>query len=268
MPLINANQAILNIANYRKLWLAGNVGTGKTLLAFLIARELVNRGYAKYIVSNIPSVWSDDPQTVLDNVRDIMYLDCVIILDEGGQFIKTAKQAAVFSAFPRKFNIYLILASVDPPAFNFKSFAIERTWKWSSFGIPALTYAYSLQTGVALGNSERTIQSFHLWKYSEMFGIYDTQAAPLDADDIVDMLDTHYVNVQQHMATKGKSLRLEGVTNEQDSSGDRDTEPKRLRDLGEEWGVPQDFSEAASQIESSISSFSGLLWQTHKKRKR
>ncbi len=59
---------------YRVAWMGGGYGTGKTLLCFELAYELVLSGRYRYILSNCNSVWTDNPEIV--KVRDDIFCGC------------------------------------------------------------------------------------------------------------------------------------------------------------------------------------------------
>lgn len=62
--LVNGGMFLRAVSDYKVLWLDGRYGGGKTLLAFMIAKQLVDKGYSRYIVANIPTVWGDGLKTV------------------------------------------------------------------------------------------------------------------------------------------------------------------------------------------------------------
>lgn len=196
MPLIWADAMLQQVRQYRSVWLGGRVGGGKTSLAFKIAASLVDDGHANYILSNIPCVFADDLARVARNIEDGQYLNTVIIADEGGIFMKRSREAAHFNAFMRKFNTYLLVPSVEPPSSALKKFQIMRLFSLSPAGIPL--WIYRVRINVSGANQQHY---FGWWKPSEVYGVYDTQAVPLDFDDVGDFLTAH-VDVVSRLTTQ------------------------------------------------------------------
>lgn len=173
------------IRNYRVLSLLGRVGSGKTLLAFYLAYRLVRLGYFRHIVSNIPCVWN----TPLDRVdlrmdaRGHASLDTVVVLDEGGLFLKTSRDTDKYLAFLRKFNVCILVPSVEPPASKLTKLSFQRVFNAGIIGIPAWQYMYSLRYG-------QIKQQEHFWFINPpgMYGVYDTGAVPSSDEGISDWL--------------------------------------------------------------------------------
>lgn len=198
MPLIHADGALQLVRQYRSVWFGGRMGGGKTSLAFKIAAWLVDNGYAKYVLSNIPCAFADDLPRIARNIEDGQYLNTVIVADEGGIFMKRSKDAAHFNAFMRKFNTYLLVPSVEPPSSALKKFQIMRLFSLSPAGIPL--WIYRVRINVPGANHQHY---FGWWKPSEMFGVYDTQAVPLDYDEVADFLTAH-IDVVSRLTTQSR----------------------------------------------------------------
>lgn len=196
--LLNGGMFLRALRDYRVLWLDGRYGGGKTLLAYYLAMALVEKGYAKYIISNVQSVWNDGINKVMENVRSGQYLDAVLILDEGGIFLENQGQAKAFNAFLRKYNIILLLPSVQPPAAVLQRFACFREVEWTALGLPMWQYKAALRTGQSSGRADRDVFRFWLTNPANMFGIYDTEALPLDANAIENMMKEHLQNVKKY----------------------------------------------------------------------
>lgn len=196
--LINGAMFLRALKDYRVLWLDGRYGGGKTLFAFYLAAALVDKGYAKYIVSNVQSVWNDGIKKIMDNVRSGQYLDTVLILDEAGIFLDNGGRAKAFNAFLRKYNVILLLPSVQPPASVLQRFSCFREVEWSAIGLPVWQYKATLRTGQSTGRADR--DTFRMWLTNpgNLFGIYDTEALPLDANAIEIMMKEHLANVKRY----------------------------------------------------------------------
>lgn len=215
--LVNGGMFLRAVRDYKVLWLDGRYGGGKTLLAFYIAREIVRRGDARYICANIPSVWNDGLETVMANVRSGQYLDTVLILDEAGLFLDNAGKAKSFNSFLRKYNVTLLLLSVQPPANILQRFSLYREINWSAFGLPVWQYKATLKTGHSSGKANKDMFRFYLTNPQAMFGLYDTEATPTDAEAINNMIKEHLVNVEREKGKGNVQLStLEGGWRESD----------------------------------------------------
>lgn len=163
--------AMLN--QFRVAWLMGGYGSGKTLLAYSLAWELYKSGRYRYILGNSSSVWTDSPENVV--LRDGSYVDAVVILDEGGLFMRVSRDADQFMLGLRKLNITIIVPSVLPPSQRIKFLQVQRVLNGQVIGLPAWIYEYRLSIG-----SEHEKSWMALIKPSEMYGIYDTMDYPID----------------------------------------------------------------------------------------
>jgi len=168
------------IENYRVVWLGGRYGSGKTALAFMIAHELMKTGRYHYIFSNTASVWNDDPDKAVlrpDEAGIETFIDCIIILDEAGEFMATRSQAQAWLSYLRKLNIVLILPSVLPPANDVRFVTVRREFDMSVIGIPIWFYKMSM----SIGDIDET-HKFQWFLPQCIYGIYDTLSLTQDAD--------------------------------------------------------------------------------------
>lgn len=172
MPLFNHQILMGYLRNFRIVHLAGRYGGGKTALAFRLAYELLSSGDFRWCLSNIPCVFADDPSRV--DVRDGR-VDAVVVLDEGGIFLKTTYDIDKFIAYLRKLNIVLLIPSVLPPSSRATFLSIERIFNGWSLGLPVWFYGYTLRYGRAAFNGW-----FAWWGPHEIFGLYNTLAYPED----------------------------------------------------------------------------------------
>lgn len=171
--LLGAESTLGYLQTYRIVHVGGRYGGGKTALAFKLAGELLDRGFSRYLVSNVRSVWEDTPADVV--LRDGSYADAVVVLDEGGLFLKSSFDAEKFLAFLRKLNIVLIIPSVLPPSSRVRMLSIQRTMNLQTVGLPLWLYTTTLYYGHVKENSK-----FWWWRPSEIYGIYDTLGFPSD----------------------------------------------------------------------------------------
>lgn len=180
MPLIGFDLVKAQALQRRIVYIGGAFGTGKTALSFRMVPEFLDDSSTglRYVASNIDSVWTDK----LDHIQmdEEGRLNTVCILDEAGEFIDSMKDVKGWISYLRKLNVVLILASAVEPHSVMRRFELRRTINWQVFGVPATSWRWIVDTGVA--SKERYVSAvFHWWKPSEIYGVYDTDAAPGDA---------------------------------------------------------------------------------------
>jgi len=173
MGLILADSMLGMVRNYRVLTIGGRFGGGKSALAHMIAYWLLERGHVRYLISNVRSVWRDNPEKI--EMRGGKLVDAVVILDEAGIFLETGRDAKKFLAYLRKMNIILIMPTVLEPSKTVQFLTAQRTMTYNPMGVPLWWYRMNLRYG-----SQKESYGFGWWKPHEIFGIYDTSGAPED----------------------------------------------------------------------------------------
>lgn len=170
---------------YRMVWISGRYGGGKTALSYRIAHYLLETGFVRYVVSNTDSVWSSKLEDVKPRFDDrgMPILDTCVILDEGGLFLKTTKDADEYMAFLRKLNVILLMPSVTPVSSRLRALTVMREFNARIIGLPLWVYKYTLHQGVIREN-----ERFYWFNPQEIYGIYDTYATPVDDVGISDWL--------------------------------------------------------------------------------
>ena len=175
---------LLNFLNFRTLWLSGRTGGGKTALAVRIAYELLDREYVRHVVSNIPMAFATDPWSIQPDEADRLHT--LVILDEGGMFLKTTSDTEQYLAFLRKSNIYIIVPSVKEPHRDLRILSCERLFNAQKIGFKGWVYQYLLRTALV-----KETEKFFWPDPSEVYGLYDTDARPVDDFGISDWLIYH-----------------------------------------------------------------------------
>ncbi len=173
MPLIQGSPVLHMLNQFRVAWVMGGYGSGKTSGAIYIAHELYKTGKYRYILGNFNSVWTDSPEKVI--LRDGAFVDAVVILDEGGLFMRLSRDADSFLLGLRKLNITILVPSVLPPAQRIKGLQFQRILNLQAFGLPMWVYENRLYIG---SEKERSIYGW--WNPGEVFGVYDTMDYPVD----------------------------------------------------------------------------------------
>jgi len=160
--------------------IGGSFGSHKTSLAVRLAWELaLKRSWSiRYVISNIRIVFGDMPSEVV--LRSERFVDAVIILDEAGIFLKNVKDVEAFMAFTRKLNLFYLLPSVHPPSTRVQHLMVKPKYRLSAFGLPGMVYEYYSSSGLR----DVIKSSFLWWNPSEVYGLYDTLAMPVQASAI------------------------------------------------------------------------------------
>lgn len=198
--------------NYRIIWIGGRYGGGKTLLAFLLAYELLNRFGLRYLFSNCLSVWNDDPNWMQQ--REGQWCDAALVLDEAGEFMETPSDVKSWVSFFRKVNIVTILPSVRPPHHSVRFLTVQRILNLNVIGLPVWVYRWDLDNGA---NTE--FGYFTLLFPGRMFGIYDTQGFPEDADVLLSKVKLWKTKAAIATGYKTPSFAPEIVANLPDKYG-------------------------------------------------
>lgn len=174
--LLGAGRFLDLVDAYRLVYIAGRFGGGKTSLAFKIAEFYLQRGYR--LLSNVRSVWNDTdfPEGRFGERR------CVVILDEGGQFVRDNSDLRALAAYVRKMDLVMIIPSFfEPP----RAFQVLRVWPWFGFRhvrVPVVVYRYRLGWWAGFKES-----GWFVWVWpNEIFGVYST-LDPAD-DRVYDVL--------------------------------------------------------------------------------
>jgi hypothetical protein len=184
MPIYGSMIPFGLLRTFRSCWISGRLGGGKTLLAFRMAYDLLDSGFVKHLVSNIPSVWSENPWDIELDSNNM--LNTVVVLDEGGLYLRTGKDVDEYMTFARKMNVVIIVPSVRKPAPALRDFVIERVFNFQMLGLPWWLYKYYLTTAGAKDEAK-----FLYTNPSEMYGIFDSKAMPVDDMGISEWLNGH-----------------------------------------------------------------------------
>ena len=142
MPLLGAEWLYGLVEGYRLCWIGGRFSGGKTSLAFLLARHWLERGYR--LITNCKTPWADS----LDDVRlEDGKLKAVLILDEGGLWLRSDKYTRSLAAYAAKMDIILLIPSFFPPAHRFRVLTVQPLFTLRHVGIPLTFYRSSVRSG-------------------------------------------------------------------------------------------------------------------------
>lgn len=247
--LINGDLAVNTLKAFHILALTGRYGGGKTALAFRLAYELLKDGTCEHLVSNVPSVWSEPLESV--NFNEKNELNTVVIIDEAGVFLKTGRDVDAYLAAMRKMGVYLILPSVLAVPRKVAFFKVRRDVNYQRMGLPIWEYKYMLYQDGAKDEAK-----FWWYKPSEIFGVYDTKAMPVDDAGISEWL----LDKVEKIAIKTK----QGKRTRKSADGSVHQLLSPMEDGGGEYGDVMEAAEIFSEAAETISVFG----QQNKKRRR
>lgn len=232
---LNATSFMGLFRNYRMMYLSGRYGGGKTASSVRFAYDMLDHGWVKHALGNFPCVLFEDPNRITDME------DTVLVLDEAGVWLSD-KEFDKLTAFLRKKNLYLIMATVLPPPLRAKVLVAQRTRNLQAMGVPMWMYSGALVQGVIKEKAD-----FTWWQPSEVFGLYDTSYVTDDDCGLLEWVKDGFQRDKEYRHAKGWFR----YTKEQHNSAVSDG--TWLGDLDEGRGTAWAFQEAAETIASSVS---------------
>jgi len=156
------------------------------------------------------SVWRDDPADVF--LANGKTADAVLILDEAGVFMKSASETEEWLAALRKLNIVILCPSFLPPSRTARMLVLQRVFDATIIGVPVWWFKWHLDMGVL---NEKG--NFYWRNPQEIFGIYDTEGYPSEADELLNyvqewtsqaQVNTGYKSTEETAGSVGKIARL------------------------------------------------------------
>ena len=184
-------------------------------------------------------------------------LDAILILDEAGEFLGSRSQANEWLAYLRKLNVVLLLPSVRPPASDVRFLNVGRTMNWNVIGVPCWTYAGHLD-GVG-GVDEKF--TFYWWFPSEIYGIYDTDGFPSDADTLLNFPKTMTAQAAKVLGYDNTARKNSIYEQSTDASGR--TIAEQVSSVVDVEGAIDHLEQAAKKVSESVS----VLDKRQKKRR-
>jgi len=171
-----SDMLFLELPLMRTTLFMGRRGSGKTLVAVAIAKELLNRGMVERVYANIPLTFGDNPPSNLKRPNDFDFQadyaqDAVFLLDEAWIGFMDFNKDLIRNlfAYPRHNNQFFLLTSVLPMSqiATYCFHYVKMRWNGNTFGLPirwmfAMTASYKEKT------------NFYLVNESEYYSDYDT----------------------------------------------------------------------------------------------
>jgi hypothetical protein len=186
LSLINADDIIGILADYRLCWISGRFSGGKTSFAYRAAYEYLKKGYR--LVTTNASCWGDELDSVRlldcpDNPKLHNKLHCVCLLDEGGLYFKSTKQIEQVAAYAAKMDVIYMIPSFFPPVRSAQVVTVQPIFGLRAAGIPLIVYKWRAHIG---GFDD---SGFFLWWWpQEVYGVYSRQDPGAEPDDVVAFL--------------------------------------------------------------------------------
>ena len=165
--ILGASQFLAEFEATRIVCLTGHLGSGKSLISHMIAENYLKQGYS--LVTNMASVWADDIETVIPDDKGQYH--CVVILDEGGLYVRTFKTAQRIHSFARKLDTYVIFSGRKLPHEDLQELTFGIFFNFEKhFLIPVKVYKWEVQQ--SLGKK----YSGFVWviNQKEYYGVYST----------------------------------------------------------------------------------------------
>lgn len=127
--IYNGDIFLKTVRERRVLWLAGEYGSGKSLVEVMLSYLFLRERIVRAVVSTMPIAWAIPAACA--PLTDVM-----VIYDEmGAEFDARSfgvKKQNDFRrrliAFPRKLNMYVVLASKVAPDVSFRALTLQHTW--------------------------------------------------------------------------------------------------------------------------------------------
>lgn len=210
--LWNGTDFVNLILIQRTLYLGGRKGGGKTCLMAFIAALLHKMGRVDTIHFNIPSVLSEPVQVPIERA--------VFGMDEVQRVLKRATAAADAENFLRKFDMWLLMAGVQPPHRLLTSLRAWRVFNAYTIGIPAWIFRWRY----TMEGEKPDYGWFWLVKPHLVFNFYDTEMVPPDDGGLFEALEQTTAikeeEARQRLIASGEIDNHDNSSTEGPSEGD------------------------------------------------
>lgn len=169
----------------RLVSIEGALGGGKSLLAFMLAEELVkNKDYElRYVLSNCASTVTDSIDDI--EIRKEKYVDAVIIFDELGKFVnkKNSFIGEELMSDLRKINCIMLNPSRNPTYEEIRKLVVEPQINLIKIGLDVIIYKAWLDR-----RDSKNKTYFAMIGTSRMKGYYDSDQMNSDSQGLIQWL--------------------------------------------------------------------------------
>jgi len=206
----------------------GKKGSGKTMLALDIAETLLKKGYK--LETNMSCIWNDNGMI---NTGDPV----VVICDEGGAYLRTAKSVNNFSRFLRKLDRFLILPCKKLPHEELCELTISPWFNFNKhFGIPIKIWRWDVTDGRKSYNGK-----LYQVNYRALYGVYSS----IDPGDFPEIIMQNTIKETNRLFERYKRrYELSDVGSLSDGSG-YDESVELARDIN---SAARSFRESLSMV--------------------
>lgn len=187
----------------RIICVSGQLGSGKSLIAHMIAHPYLQQGYR--FVTNMASVWAEPDWRHIQPLPPLYQYKVVAALDEPGLYVRTFKTASVLSSFARKLDAYLIFCGKKLPHQDLQNLVLYQWFDfYKNFLIPLKVYRYDVHV-----STTKSYQGY-IWvsAWQAYYGIYST----LDPGDFPEeMVKAFETWTENHFARYGRQYKIQDV---------------------------------------------------------
>ena len=147
IKFLHADEFMAVVLEHRVLYFAGEKGSGKSSVMAAMSYLLLRLGKAKHCVATMPLAWAM-PADMCPSANYIACLDELGTKLDARSFAEKGQNEMRVSAlaFPRKLNVFILLASVIVPDASFRALTVQRTMRFWPF-LPLEIFYYGFDYG-------------------------------------------------------------------------------------------------------------------------
>ena len=165
-------------------------------MAFDIALPFWNRGYR--VLANVPHNFVNRTGN-----KDFDLYKTVVIVDEGGEYIREAKDASLLTRPAGKANYYVIFSGKRMPHKNLQDIVVKPRFDfWKNYGIPLILWRAKVNA------DEKYIVPFWQLVPQLIHGTYSTKTS---SGDITQLLQMALITVERLANEEGQKAGKQNV---------------------------------------------------------
>jgi hypothetical protein len=169
MPILYDDGLLYEIDQSRVAVLTGRLGSGKTRLAIEIAAHFLARGYR--LITNIRTAWADEPRLDYDRV--------VLLVDEGGLWVRRATDAMKLAAYARKLGMIILFSGKKLPHPDLCDLQVQLLIDfWKNFLLPVSLWKWEYYPGGNVKPYGGVLVQALPWWYNSVYDTIDPGKPP------------------------------------------------------------------------------------------
>jgi hypothetical protein len=169
MPILYDDGLLYEIEQSRVAVLTGRLGSGKTRLAIEIASHFLARGYR--LITNVRCVWADEPRLDYERV--------VLLVDEGGLWVRRATDAMKLAAYARKLGMVVLFSGKKLPHPDLCDLQIQLFLDfWKNFLLPFCLWRWEYYPGGSVKPYGGFLLQVLPWWYNSVYDTIDPGKPP------------------------------------------------------------------------------------------